>query len=243
MGYKAPVFPIRDDNPTLRASVATFLVVAANVIVWVFVQGLGMGPRLTESVWRFGVIPGELLGYVGPGTRVPAGDHLVAILDGVPNWWSILTSMFMHGGWLHLIGNMWYLWIFGDNVEGRLGHVRFLMFYLLCGGIACLAHSIVHVDSAVPLVGASGAIAGVLGAYLMTWPKAKVLTWVPVIVVGYFIEFPAIVLLGLWFLMQLLNETLALAGPAEVQSVAWMAHIGGFVAGMALVRLMRKGRW
>jgi membrane associated rhomboid family serine protease len=225
------MIPLRDKAPSGNFPFITILLIVMNLLVFLMEVFLGE-PELRGLFDTYGAIPHRLQLAARGDLRQAAGFAV-----------TILTSMFLHGGWLHLIGNMWYLWIFGDNVEGRLGHVRFLMFYLLCGGIACLAHSIVHVDSAVPLVGASGAIAGVLGAYLMTWPKAKVLTWVPVIVVGYFIEFPAIVLLGLWFLMQLLNETLALAGPAEVQSVAWMAHIGGFVAGMALVRLMRKGRW
>lgn len=224
------MIPIRDKAPSGKFPIVTILLIVLNVLVFLMEVSLGES-ELKGLFDTYGSIPYRL--------KLAAGGDLH---QGIGFAVTLLTCMFLHGGWLHLIGNMWYLWIFGDNVEGKLGRVRFLMFYLLCGAAASLAHSIVHVDSRVPTVGASGAIAGVLGAYLMLYPKAKVLTWVPVIVVGYFIEFPAIVLLGLWFLMQLLNETLALAGPGEVQSVAWMAHIGGFVAGMALVNFMRKGK-
>lgn len=224
------MIPLRDKAPSGKFPIVTILLIVVNVLVFLMEVSLGE-PQLKGLFDTYGSIPLRL-------KLAAQGD----LHQGVGFAVTILTSMFLHGGWLHLIGNMWYLWIFGDNVESKLGRVRFLMFYLLCGAAAGLAHAIVHVDSPVPTVGASGAIAGVLGAYLMLFPKAKVLTWVPVIVVGYFIEFPAIVLLGLWFLMQLLNETLALAGPGEVQSVAWMAHIGGFIAGMILVHVMRKKR-
>ncbi len=224
------MIPLRDKAPSGKFPIVTILLIVVNLLVFLMEVSLGE-PQLKGLFDTYGSIPLRL-------KLAAQGD----LHQGVGFAITIVTSMFLHGGWLHLIGNMWYLWIFGDNVEGKLGRVRFLMFYLLCGAAACLAHAIVHVDSRVPTVGASGAIAGVLGAYLMLYPKAKVLTWVPVIVVGYFIEFPAIVLLGLWFLMQLLNETLALAGPGEVQSVAWTAHIGGFIAGMILVHVMRKKR-
>ena len=133
------MFPIRDENPTVRTSIATFVLIAANVAVWVLVQGLGSEPALAKSVCRFGAIPGELLGTVMAGTRIPVGPGLACVLDGNPNWITVVTSMFMHGGWFHLIGNMWFLLVFGDNVEDVMGRVRFVIFYLICGVAAVAA--------------------------------------------------------------------------------------------------------
>jgi len=157
-----------------------------------------------------------------------------------------IASMFLHGGWLHLIGNMWYLWIFGDNVEDRLGHVRFLLFYLLCGIGAGIAHTLLNPASRIPSIGASGAIAGVLGAYFVTFPFAKVLTVVPILFFVQILEIPAILVLGLWFLMQFLYGTasLAVATSANTGGVAWWAHVGGFLIGIVLLRLMgRRSRY
>lgn len=228
------MFPIRDENPTLHTSVATFVIVAINAVVWVFVQRLGAGPYLAESVWRFGLIPGELLGQVAPGTRVPAGPGVVAVLDGVPNWWSVITSMFMHGGWLHIIGNMWFLVVFGDNVEDAMGSFRFVVFYLLCGIAAAAAQMLSAPGSVIPMVGASGAIGGVMGAYLMLYPMAPVHM---IVFLGFFITrvvVPAFFMLGYWFALQLLSGTLDRGSGG---GVAFWAHIGGFVAGVVLVRL------
>src|SRR5204863_5588398 len=143
-----------------------------------------------------------------------------------------LTSMFLHGGWLHLIGNMWYLWIFGDNVEDRLGHFAYLIFYLLCGLGAGIVHTILNYQTVVPSVGASGAIAGVLGAYVVSYPGAKVLTLIPIFIFVQFIEIPALIVLGLWFVMQFFNGAAALATTsANGGGVAWWAHVGGFIIG------------
>ena len=230
--YRTAMFPIRDDNPTLRASVATMAIVAVNALAWVFVQRLGIDPGLRESVWRFGLIPGELLGRVRPGTEVPAGPGLVAVLDGVPNGWSVLTSMFMHGGWMHIIGNMWFLLVFGDNVEDAMGPFRFVVFYLLCGVAAAAAQVLSGPSSLVPMVGASGAIGGVMGAYLILYPRAPVhlLVWI-----GFYasrVVVPAFFMLGYWFLLQLV------AGAVDRGhgGVAFWAHVGGFAAGALLVR-------
>ncbi|HKJ23649.1 MAG TPA: rhomboid family intramembrane serine protease, partial [Myxococcota bacterium] len=157
------MFPLRDDNPTLRTSVTTFAIIAANVACWVFVQGLGSEAKLAESVCRLGVIPGELLGTVPSGTQVPLGPHAACVIQGSPQWATLVTAMFMHGGWMHLIGNMWFLAIFGDNVEDSMGRGRFLVFYLLCGLAAGLSEVFVQSGSALPMVGASGAIGGVMG--------------------------------------------------------------------------------
>jgi membrane associated rhomboid family serine protease len=222
------MFPIRDENPTLHKSIAMIVIVAINALVWVFVQGLGMEPLISQSVWRFGLIPGELLGRVSPGTTVPAGNNLVAVLDGVPNWSSVLTSMFMHGGWMHIIGNMWFLIVFGDNVEDAMGAVRFTLFYLLCGWAAAFAQVLSSPSSVVPMVGASGAIGGVMGAYLRLYPRAPVHM---LIILGFYVDrvvVPAFFMLGYWFVLQLISGafTSSVGG-----GVAFWAHVGGFAAG------------
>lgn len=232
------MFPIRDENPTMHASVATFVLVGLNAVVWIFVQRLGAMPHLAESVWRFGLIPGELLGRVDPGTTVPAGRDMVAVLDGLPNRWSVLTSMFMHGGWLHIIGNMWFLVVFGDNVEDAMGPVRFVIFYLLCGLAAAAMQVLSGPSSVVPMVGASGAIGGVMGAYMLLYPMAPVHM---LIFFGFFIQrivIPAFMMLGYWFLLQFMMGVFA----GGTGGVAFWAHVGGFAAGVLLARVFCSPR-
>jgi membrane associated rhomboid family serine protease len=227
------MFPLRDDNPTVHASVATFAIIGINVAVWIFVQGLGANPQLVESVCRFGVIPKELLGMVRPGTEVKLGEGIFCVLSGRPNWLTVVTSMFMHGGWMHLIGNMWFLMVFGDNVEDAMGFVRFIAFYLICGIAAVAAQVIAGPSSLLPMVGASGAIGGVMGAYAVLYPMAPVHM---LVFLGFFITrivVPAFFMLGYWFVMQLL---LGIWDPGA-GGVAFWAHIGGFVAGVVLVRV------
>ncbi len=227
------MFPLRDDNPTLHRSVVTFLIVAVNAAVWFFVQRMGADPHLSESVWRFGVIPGELLGRVEPGTAVTSGKQVIAVLDGIPAWWTVVTSMFMHGGWMHIIGNMWFLLVFGDNVEDAMGPVRFLLFYLVCGAAAVAAQVASDPGSTLPMVGASGAIGGVMGAYLNLYPRAPVHM---LVFLGFFISrivVPAFLMLAYWFLLQLLMGAVSGGGGG----VAFWAHVGGFAAGFLLVRL------
>lgn len=226
------MFPIRDENPALHTSVATFAIVALNVAVWIFVQKLGAHPHLMQSVWEYGVIPAELLGNVEAGTRVPAGHQAVAVLDGVPQLWTVFTSMFMHGGWLHIIGNMWFLLVFGDNVEDAMGPFRFTVFYIICGLAAVAAQILSGPESLLPMVGASGAIGGVMGAYLLLYPMAPVHL---LVVLGFYVSrvvVPAFFMLGYWFLLQLV------AGAVDPGrgGVAFWAHVGGFIAGVALVR-------
>jgi membrane associated rhomboid family serine protease len=234
------VFPLRDDNPTLRTSVVTFSLIAANVASWIFVQGLGTEPKLVESVCRLGVIPGELLGTVPAGTVVPLGPDMGCQIEGTPQWATLLTSMFMHGGWMHLIGNMWFLAVFGDNVEDSMGRVRFLAFYLLCGLAAALAEVIVQSGSALPMVGASGAIGGVMGAYAVLYPRAPV--HMLLVIFFYFtrVVVPAIAVLGYWFLIQLLSGfgSIGVSGGGT----AFWAHAGGFLAGVTLVFVFRDPR-
>lgn len=229
------MFPLRDENPTLHTSFATFLIIALNIAAWIFLQGLGTNPILAKSICKFGLITGELLGTVRPGTQIPVGQGLACVIDGHPDWITVITSMFMHGGWFHLIGNMWFLSIFGDNVEDAMGSIRFLVFYLLCGIAAVAAQMISNPLSPIPMVGASGAIGGVMGAYAILYPRAPVHM---LVFFGFFftrIVVPAFLMLGYWFLLQFLGGYFTL-GSASGGTAFW-AHIGGFIAGIVLLKV------
>jgi membrane associated rhomboid family serine protease len=200
------------------------------------VQGLGSEVALVRSVCELGTIPGALLGSVPPGTTVALGPGAQCVI-GESGWYTLVTSMFMHGGWFHILGNLWFLSVFGDNVEDAMGPVRFAIFYLLCGVAATLAHVVSSPDSAVPVVGASGAIGGVMGAYAALYPRAPVHM---LLVLGFFfsrVVVPAYLMLGYWFVLQLLGGIPALQGAGA--GVAFWAHVGGFLAGVALVPLFR----
>jgi membrane associated rhomboid family serine protease len=234
------VIPLKDDVPSRSFPVVTVGLIALNVVAFLYqvsLQVSGGGPQVTsaaqEFVFEFGVIPCRLTG----NCRVPAG-HPSPVL-------TVLTSMFLHGGWFHVIGNMLYLWIFGDNVEDRLGHGRFVVFYLASGVVAALAQTAVAPTSPVPMIGASGAVSGVLAAYLVLFPSAGVLT---LLAFGFFIRMvriPAMIVLGLWIVVQLINGavsySIASAG-GEGGGVAWFAHVGGFAAGLILLFLLRPRR-
>ncbi|MDB4947642.1 MAG: Peptidase, (Rhomboid) family [Gemmatimonadetes bacterium] len=217
------MLPLRDENPTLLTPVVTVGLIAANVAVWVLVQGAGSMQALQASVGTFGTYPCEI-------THACRAAGL--------GWASLLTSMFMHGGWEHIIGNMVFLWVFGNNIEDVMGHARFLAFYLVCGLAAGAAHVALSPGSQVPAVGASGAISGVMGAYILLYPHARVRTWVPPIFVW---TLRAWVLLGYWFFLQLASGIVSL-GPTvgEEGGVAVWAHVGGFLAGLALVKVFEN---
>jgi membrane associated rhomboid family serine protease len=234
------MFPIRDDNPHFLTPFVTYGLIAANVLAWVLVQGLGLEPALSSSVCRLGLIPGELLQTAPTGARFPVGPETLCVIGDTRAWYTPLTSMFMHGGWFHLLGNMWFLWIFGNNVEDSMGHVRFVVFYLLCGLAAATLQVVADPTSVIPMVGASGAIGGVMGAYVLLYPRVHVHM---LIFLGFFvttIAVPAIFMLGYWFLVQLLSGWSSLGG--EGGGVAFWAHVGGFVAGAVLVLLFRNPR-
>ncbi|MBN1761444.1 MAG: rhomboid family intramembrane serine protease [Chitinispirillaceae bacterium] len=229
------MIPLRDENPTLHTSVATFTIIALNVASWIFLQGAGFHPGLLKSVYTFGLIPGELLGRIPAGTEFPLGREMAYIIEAQPNWTSLLTSMFMHGGWLHLIGNMWFLAIFGDNVEDVMGPVKFFLFYLICGFAAEFAQILAGPASPIPMVGASGAIGGVMGAYAFLFPRAPVHM---LVFFGFFftrIVVPAFLMLGYWFLIQFFGGFFSLGSSSG--GVAFWAHIGGFIAGIILLRI------
>ncbi|MBN2037158.1 MAG: rhomboid family intramembrane serine protease [Chitinispirillaceae bacterium] len=247
------MFPLRDDNPTINKSVATLIIIAINIAVWIFVQGLGAGSMLVRSVCAYGLIPGELLGTVPEGTAIPLGYRMAYIIEGDPNWFSLISHMFMHGGWFHIIGNLWFLSVFGDNVEDAMGRIRFLVFYLLCGLAAAGAQILSNPGSTVPMVGASGAIGGVMGAYAVLYPNAGVHVLIFFGIITRII-LPAWLMLGYWFLLQLVGAIPSVAGSGG--GVAFWAHIGGFAAGVVLLQLfqdknrvaahrslMRRMRW
>jgi membrane associated rhomboid family serine protease len=204
-------------------------IILANIAV--FLYEVSLGPRLESFLCSFGVVPHTI-------TTSLNSSHI-----GLMTLMPMFSSMFLHGGWLHLGGNMLYLWIFGDNVEDKLGHGRYFLFYILCGIAASAAHVVIDPRSEMPTVGASGAISGVLGAYLLMFPKARVVTLIPIFVFVQVAELPAIVVLGFWFVLQFFNGLVSLGyQTAGMGGVAWWAHVGGFVAGLILVLPLRKFR-
>jgi membrane associated rhomboid family serine protease len=226
------MFPLYDENPTVRPAVAMMVILGLNIAAWVFVQGMGADMPLARSLCLYGLIPGELLGTAPLGIRIELGPNLTCSLEGTTAM-TLLYHMFLHGGWLHIVGNMWFLWIFGDNVEDAMGAPRFLAFYLLCGLAAAFAQIITAPGATLPMVGASGAIGGVMGGYMRLYPRARIITLVPVGFYAARIALPAIAMLGYWFILQLASGLPALG--ATGGGVAFWAHVGGFVAGFVLV--------
>jgi membrane associated rhomboid family serine protease len=235
------LIPLRDDNPTLRKPVVTIALLAILGAVWVLVQGAGLDARvLAASVCNWGMVPGELTHRALLGTAVPIGRGLVCVVDDQAiNVLTPLTSMFLHGGWLHILGNGLFLWIFGNNVEDSMGRIRFVFFYLLCGLVAAGTQLLVNPASPVPMVGASGAISGVLGAYLILYPRVRVHVLIFLFIFIQVVTVPAWVMLLWWFALQVLEglPQLNRLGPSVSSGVAVWAHIGGFAAGMLLIKL------
>ena len=232
------MFPYRDENETQRLAIVTGTIILINVLAWLFVQGAGSTAALARSVCDLGLIPGELTGSLAPGTQFPMGEGLACATDPGRQLSHVLTHMFLHGSWMHMLGNMWFLWLFGNNVEDSMGRLRFLAFYLLCGLAAAAAQIVTSPNSPIPMVGASGAISGVMGAYLVLYPRVRVFTMVPL---GFFITsmaLPAWVMLGYWFLIQFVSGLVSVGG--EGGGVAFWAHVGGFVAGLVLVKLFAR---
>ncbi len=219
----------------------TIAIIVMCVLVWLFVQGAGAAVPLATAVCNLGLIPGELTGMLRAGVGFPMGDGLVCVTDPGRQTSNVLTSMFLHGGWAHLLGNMWFLWLFGNNVEDSMTRPRFIVFYLLCGVAAALARVAAEPASAIPMVGASGAISGVMGAYLVLYPRVRVFT---LVVLGFFITtvaLPAWVMLIYWMGIQLVSGFLdSFAAESGAGGVAFWAHVGGFVAGVILVKLFSR---
>lgn len=223
------MIPIRDSLRSRTTPFVNYALIAANVAA--FFHELSLGERLEPFVKLYGVVPAR---YASPAMIERLGFYEALA--------PFFVSMFLHGGWLHLISNVWCLWIFGDNVEDRLGHGRFLLFYLAAGIAAAVAQTWAAWGSPYPMIGASGAIAGVMGAYIVLYPAARVLTLVPIFFFLRFMELPASVFLGLWFWMQLYSGSLALSHAGHLGGVAWWAHVGGFVAGIVLLGPFLLGR-
>ena len=223
------MLPIGDDNTDRRfAPMINYVLIAINVLVFVFLQGMGDNEKFT---YAFSTVPAEILTgrdiATGPLEPTP-----------VPVYFTLITSMFMHGGWAHLLGNMLFLWVFGDNIENRIGHLRYLIFYLVCGIIASLSHVFVSGSSSItPSLGASGAISGVLGGYMLLFPSRRV----RVIMGRGITEVPAFVALGIWIVFQIISQMGVLGGDQGGGGVAYAAHIGGFIAGLALIKLFDIG--
>ncbi|MEK6682360.1 MAG: rhomboid family intramembrane serine protease [Nitrospirota bacterium] len=220
------MIPLRDDNPTSTPPIVTITFIAANVLIFLYQLSLGEeGYKLFALT--YGAIPYELMNSI----NLPLTPY-------VPNTVTVLSSIFLHGGLFHLGGNMLYLWIFGNNIEDSMGHIRFIIFYLICGIVAVFAHTFVNINSKLPMIGASGAISGILGAYLLLFPRARVVTLVPI---GFFIQIiriPAVIVIGFWIVIQFLSGAMSIG--AKGGGVAYFAHIGGFISGIILVGLFKK---
>ncbi len=218
------MIPLRDDIPVRRFTVVTFLLIGVNSAI--FLWEVALGTSADAIIWRFGFVPARLIeNWAAPG-----------------EWLTLFTSMYLHGSWAHLISNMLYLWIFGNNVEDNMGRARFFVFYTLCGVLAALAETAAPPSAALPGIGASGAIAGVLGAYLLLYPRARVEVLLPLLFWWTTITLPAALVLGGWFLLQFFNGLMSLNLSAQLGGVAWWAHIGGFVAGLLFLPLFRQKR-
>ncbi|MBI2409199.1 MAG: rhomboid family intramembrane serine protease [Gemmatimonadetes bacterium] len=238
------MIPIGDDNPTVRVPVVTIFLLVAIFAIWVLVQGAGLDERLlVASVCNLGMVPGEITHLAPVGLGVPIGHDLACVIDKQQiNLLTPLLSMFLHGGWMHILGNALFLWVFGNNVEDVMGRRRFLAFYLICGLVAAAAHIIVDPRSPIPTVGASGAISGVMGAYLLLFPKVRVRMLFIFIIIFKVIPLPAWLVLVYWFAIQLLSglPELLSPNPEIAGGVAVWAHVGGFVAGLVLARVFEN---
>lgn len=233
------MFPYHDENETQRPPYVTAVLIVLNVLAWLVVQGAGSTLGVAQSVCNLGLIAGELTGAVPPGARFPIGDGLVCATDPGRQVSHLFTSMFLHGSWLHLLGNMWFLWLFGNNVEDAMGRPRFLVFYLLCGLAAALLQVLTNPNSGVPMVGASGAISGVMGAYLVLYPRVRVFAMVPLGFLLTSVALPAWTMLGYWMLIQVVSGLISV-GSKSGGGVAFWAHVGGFIAGVVLVKLFAR---
>lgn len=220
------MIPIKDTIRSRHFPWVNTAIIAANILIFLYEISLGSQTALAQLAQEYGFIP------------VAQMRLLQEAPLSLNTWIPAITAMFLHGGWFHLLGNMLYLWVFGDNVEDTLGHIKYFFFYVLAGIAGNLAHMLMNPFSTIPTIGASGAIAGVLGAYFVTFPRSRILSLVPIFVFITFMELPAVLFLFLWFAMQILNGLAAVGIPGNM--VAWWAHIGGFIAGMVLIKILKK---
>ena len=218
------MIPIRDTNASKSYPVVNTAIIGINVLVYLF--QLSQGPEINRFVYIYGLVPARY--------SIP---HVASYFTFFQQAFALLSFMFLHGGFFHLLGNMWSLYIFGDNVEDRLGSLRYLLFYLLCGLASGLSHLFLNPSSNIPTIGASGAISGVMGAYLILYPTSKILTLIPIIIIPWFVEIPAFFFIGFWFVLQLINAAGSQGGAG---GIAWWAHIGGFIFGILFLKLALK---
>lgn len=227
------LIPLYDHNPVDKVPIITYVIIGLNVFAWLFIQHAGFTDAFEVSLCNYGLIPGELLNLANPYRAVLLGDYFCYFRESPP-FQTLFTSMFMHANWLHLIGNMWFLWIFGDNIENALGRIKYIVFYLLCGMVAAGAQIASDVNSVIPMVGASGAISGVMGAYILLHPRSRIKALMFFFIV---IEVPAVIILGMYMVTQVFA---GLTTPSGGGGVAYWAHIGGFLAGMLLSKVMSR---
>ncbi|HEX7049263.1 MAG TPA: rhomboid family intramembrane serine protease [Longimicrobiales bacterium] len=231
------MFPLRDENPTELTPYFTVMLIAVNVLAWVFIQGAGFDmATLHATVCRYGLIPAELTGRTHGYAGIELAPGMACRFGGL-TWSTLLTGIFLHGSWLHLIGNMWFLWVFGNNIEDSMGHFRFLIFYLLTGVAASGVHIWTAMDSPLPTIGASGAVSGIMGAYLVLYPRVRVQTLFIVLIFIKILPVPAWLVLGQWFLLQFFYGA-STAGASA--GIAFWAHVGGFAAGALLIKLFEN---
>ncbi|MGH8667356.1 MAG: rhomboid family intramembrane serine protease [Burkholderiales bacterium] len=233
------MFPYHDENATQRTPYVTLALIGVNVLAWLLVQGAGAALPLARSVCELGLIPGELTASLPPGSALPMGEGISCRTDPGRQFQNVFSSMFLHGSWMHLLGNMWFLWLFGNNIEDSMTRPRFLAFYLLAGLAAALAQVLANPASGIPMVGASGAISGVMGAYLILFPRVRVFTLVPLGIVLTTIALPAWAMLIYWVGLQFLGGMTSAVG-GQAGGVAFWAHLGGFIAGIVLVKLFDR---
>ena len=222
------MIPLKDDIPARRFPVVNIGLIGVNIVVFLF--EMAAGPHLDQVITRFGFVPARF-------SSMYSWDYL-----DIGRYTTVFTSQFLHGSLFHVLANMWVLWIFGDNVEDCMGRLRYLVFFLLCGIASVMAQALSNPDSTLPLVGASGAISGVLGAYFLTYPRARILTLVPIFILFYLIDIPAFIFLGIWFLIQFVSGYASMIAEdgAAGGGIAWWAHVGGFSAGVVLVHFFRQ---
>lgn len=225
------MFPLKDNIKAKSFPVVNIGLIGVNIAL--FMYQMSSGPDAKELIFAFGFIPARFF------------EQQAASWISLPGFMPVLSSMFLHANLIHLISNMWFLWIFGDNVEDCMGHGRYLLFYLLCGVASVAAQAISNPHSTIPMIGASGAISGVLGAYFLTYPQARILTLLPIFILIYIVEVPAFFFLGFWFILQFIEGSLDTLNSQKMAGggVAFWAHVGGFVAGVALLRLFRCRDW
>ncbi len=226
------MIPIKDIIPRRQTPFVTYFLILLNTLIF-FIE-ISIPHTLLNSIFYiFGLVPAR---YTHPEWAYIVGLH-------IDNYWPFFTNIFLHGSWFHLICNMWALWIFGDNVEDRMGHISYLIFYLLCGIVASFTYFVFNPNSTIPAIGASGAIAGIMGAYFILFPHSRIITLIPLFFIPYFIEIPAVIFIGFWFIFQLISGTFSIFAGQHAGGIAWWAHVGGFIFGLVTHKFFIRSKY